>query len=265
MTPAQINKELMKISNIGTCTIFTIVNGLYVWYLPMFVYLLRRSYPEYQLHILADTEEPEILALPGVKGFKSIHGHQLDGGFRSAAMRFLYDDDTLTSSDYTLITDADMLIIREANSIVDQHMLSLRKNNLECYDNYLNNGDRCPGVHFVTKDWWKRTEDAREKESQKLYELEHTPYDHDEKMLLRIIRDSKLPEPPAKVNPWTYHGQHLGEWRKRTTFGNTNRGNAMAAFAITSDAAFMEIAEHCDKKAPALRIMDSLKLMAKTD
>lgn len=265
MTPAQINRELMQIKNIGTCTIFTIVYGQYAWYLPMFTYLLKKAYPEYKIHILADTNEPEILAIEGVKQIKSLFPPRPDSSSRAAAIRFLYDDDVLTESDYTLITDCDMLMIRESISIVDQHMLALRKNGLECYNNYLSNGDRCPGIHFVTKEWWARTEDERDEEARILSAMDPVEYDHDEKMLLRIIRASGLPEPKPTPNLWAYHGQHLGEWRRRAMFGTKydNYGNTTATRMIASDPEFMQIAEHCNQKAPVLRIVDSLKLMMK--
>ena len=149
MTPAQKNRELLKIENKGRCVIFTVVNGPYVWYLPLFVHQLQKAYPEYELHILADTEETDILSLKGVRKFDLPKGE--DSGYRAACLRFLHSDETLEGFDYCLITDCDMMIIRESLSIVDQHMLDLRKNNLQCYSNYTSMGNKCPGIHFVTK------------------------------------------------------------------------------------------------------------------
>ena len=205
----------------------TVVNGPYVWYLPLFVHQLQKAYPEYELHILADTEETDILSLKGVRKFDSPKGE--DSGYRAACLRFLHSDETLEGFDYCLITDCDMMIVRESLSIVDQHMLDLRKNNLQCYSNYTSMGNKCPGIHFVTKEWWSRTAVARGKEKDAIDATKNVVYDHDEKMLRRLIIDSHLPTPPDKINPWTYHGEHLGDWRRRVLNKDKNSNYNMVS------------------------------------
>lgn len=256
MTPAQVNKELMKISNIGTCCIFTVVTGSYVWYTPMFLFMLRKAYPEYTARILTDSDDTEILTQTGVEKCMPF-GRMVDAGYRAACKRFLFSDEILRSFDYVLITDIDIMIIREANSIVDQHMLSLRKNNLECYDNYTANGDRCPGVHFVTRDWWNRTKTARAEEANAIERQEIVEYDYDERMLKRIIGYSGLPIPSARANLWAHHGEHLGAWRR----GNPQVWNTAAVQQMLNDKEFMDIADYCSGKAPELKIAETFNKM----
>ena len=260
MTPAQTNRNLLKIKNHGELTIYTVVTGSYVWYIPMFIYAMRKAYPNQKLHIIADTDDKEVLSLDGVLRVPMIHSE--DSGHRAACTRFLFDDDVLTGSDYVLITDIDMMFHKEELSIVDQHMLDLRKNGLSCYSNCTTNGDRCPGVHFVTKDWWKATEDAREKEADKLSELEVVPWDYDEQMLRRIIIKSGLKTPPAGQNLWAFHGVHIGEYRHKLQQKNRDSWNANTkARELVSDSKFMEIAEWCHSKAPHLLIKECLEAM----
>jgi hypothetical protein len=95
----------------------------------------------------------------------------------------------------------------------------MRKNNLRCYDNYVSATRgmeyRCPGVHFVTREWWDATRAAREKYGKELMEHGAQGFDHDEWMLGKIIEESGLPRPPATPNLWAHHGLHLGDFRRR--------------------------------------------------
>lgn len=69
-----------------------------------------------------------------------------------------------------------------------------------------------PGVHFVTKNWWVRTQLSREQESAAL-EGANLNYWYDERMLYRIVVNSGLPLPPAEPEPEHHHGFHLGSYR----------------------------------------------------
>jgi len=260
MTTAQRNRELLKIKNPGELTIFTVVNGDYVWYIPMFIYAIKKAYPDCKLRIIADTDDKDILLHKEVLRVPMIVSE--DSGYRAACTRFLYDDDTLINSDYVLITDIDMMFYREEMSIVDQHMLDLRFNDLECYSNCTTNGDRCPGVHFVTKDWWRKTEDARQKEAEKLSDLGVIPWDYDEQMLRRIIISSGLKEPPAGQNLWAFHGVHIGEYRHKIRQGDRKKWKVTEhSMALVSDDKFVEIAMFCDSKVPQLQIKQCLEEM----
>ena len=193
MTPAQISRSLMSIPNPGKCVVFTMVHGKYLAYIPLFLYMIRRAYPEYFAHVFAvNPENTKINSLVDL-GVSIIElPEKKDMGYFTAAMRFLHSDNILSTHEYCLITDIDMMIVREDMNIVDQHMLDIRRNDLGCYSNYINNGDRCPGVHFVTKEWWDKTAEQRDMEKDFLFSMDSITYDYDEKMLLRIIRESGL-------------------------------------------------------------------------
>jgi hypothetical protein len=65
-----------------------------------------------------------------------------------------------------LITDIDIMLMAEDSSIIDQHAAVIIKDGTVCYENWVTghrsaDQPRMPGVHFVSRDWWARTQLAR--------------------------------------------------------------------------------------------------------
>jgi hypothetical protein len=149
----------------------------------------------------------------------------------------------------------------ERTWLVDQHMRTLGKHDLECYDNYVSTNStsekKVPGVHFVTKAWWRRTADARAKYRGILEASGSPSWEFDEIMLYRIIQESTLPEPPKLPNLWAHHGIHLGDWRRRIQTKNKTLIRPQAdkyqfVQSLVGDRAFMDILTACSGKLPIL-------------
>jgi hypothetical protein len=145
--------------------------------------------------------------------------------------------------------------------LIDQHMRSLMKNGLECYDNYVSTNSmtlkRAPGVHFVTKAWWARTAAARGKYLELLKTTAVTDYDFDEVTLYKIIVESGLPEPPKLPNLWAHHGVHLGDWRrdvesKKLKKNRMQADNYALVQSLMADRAFMAILKECSAGLPVI-------------
>jgi len=165
-------------------------------YVKMFEYCAKKAYPEYD-----------------VKTF-DISGMNKD---KAPAVRFLYySSDCLKKYDYVLLTDIDILFMREDPGFVEQHVDCMNKFGLKCYNNYVID-NRMIGVHFITKDWWDATRTARQEELEIISNIPEISKTYDEEMLLRIVQKSGLPTQNTQVNLWSEHGIHLGKYRKRFT------------------------------------------------
>lgn len=190
MTPAQKNKALAGQSWPGKCCVFTTATGEYCALRPLFEYLVKDAYPDYDVKVLEMDVDPH----------------------RARCMRYLWDGG-LRDYDFVLITDVDILMGVENPDPVTQHMRSITLRGTECYDNHVTGDEaRMPGIHFVTRNWWDRTQLAREQESSNL-EGANLNYWYDERMLYRLVANSGLPLPPADPDPEHHHGFHIGTYR----------------------------------------------------
>jgi hypothetical protein len=245
--------------NKGSFCVTTIVSGNYQWYIPIFLYSLKMAVRDAEARIYV--RGPCILPDVWKKTCIELPDEYKREGYNTAALRFCYSDPELEQFDYCLITDIDIMMQFESIHPVDQHMRSLMKNNLECYDNYIStngaDGKRVPGVHFVTKAWWARTAAARDRHRAVLREEEIKEYDYDERMLYRIIHESGLPEPPKLPNLWAHHGVHLGDWRrdvesKRFKKTRMQADNYLWIKTLLSDRAFLSVMKGCSAQLPII-------------
>lgn len=246
----------------GELVIFTVVDENYQWYLPLFLHSLMITNPNQKVDVCDLT----ISGLSNdvtemIKPYKNCsigsYCQYSKGGFFTAAYRFLLEPMRIT--DYTLITDVDILFMPENNSIVDQHMHHLRADKTECFENwvseYRDKAPRMPGIHFVTREWWKRTEEARKNEIDVLANTESISFCHDEMMLARLVVNSGLPLPPVKAKLWRKHGRHLGDDRfdiSRKIQSRYSLWEKAHVKTLMADKKFMEIAASCSIRIPVL-------------
>lgn len=174
--------------------------GRYKVYSELFQFAIKKAYPEYDVHVF----ESEIT-------FPKYFG---------ACVRFLVNIESVFSNyKYVYITDIDMMIVREPVSILDFHTNEINETGL-CYSNTPRGMeergfDRLTGLHFVTQDWWGKTEEARSKYHHMLNKCEigEVAID-DELMLMNIVKESGLPvAPPKRDLICRHHGLHLGTVR----------------------------------------------------
>lgn len=259
LPPSKRNKLFASVKNSGKCLITTIVSGVYQWYVPMFIDRIKKECPECDVLVYIrgkpDSDFPDIKevicgALPEYPG----------DGYTTAALRFVYDDSRICAYDYVLITDIDMMIMGESISIVDQHMLDLRKNDLRCYSNYASSitatFPRLPGVHFVTKDWWEKTREVRNRYSEYLKENGAGCWYYDEVMLHKIVQESGLKINNRSINMWCHHGVHLGDYRRsiqlKESRSTPDAFSQMYIRKMLGDEEFMKIVAKCSEHIPSL-------------
>ena len=259
-------------SFVGKTAIFTIVSGPYQWYIPMFLYCIKKELPF--AHPLVYIRGENLLPEPwrsecreedDLNKFPT--GLRSDG-YRTAALRFVYSNPELEAFDYALITDCDMLMMTETPDFVNQHMRAMGRTGLSCYDNYISGYScgrpKCPGVHFVTKDWWARTAIARETHRNRLMTSGEVFWEWDEVMLGWIIEESGLPF-STELRLWAHHGIHLGDWRRRlqmkSKYQTLDGPYQLFVNRLMEDKEFCGIADQCAQHVPMLK--DTLEIFKK--
>jgi hypothetical protein len=271
--PPSKRNALAQVRNVpGKLCITTMVSGDYVWYIPMFLDRILKEYPEATpiVFVRMDAPHPASFGMEKQKWMKYIRNTDdlernqpcCQDAYTTAALRFTHSTDELEEFDFTLITDIDMLIMRETPTLLDQHASSMKLNGTDCYDNYISTFERgeprIPGVHFVTKEWWKKTKEARAEEQQGLNLSRPSPpdYNHDEMMIGRIIQRSGLKMCDTHQHLWAHHGIHLGDWRLRIKNKlGTIKPDAfqlMYMRKLLTDVEFMKIAHEC---SPHLKLL----------
>ena len=239
----------------GQLAIFAVADADYAPLLPLWALCARRACPDCDLHVITrNCDAPAGVAAACRRRDDDL----LNDGRVAASLRFLVGDDALSRYDYCLITDADILMYPETMHIADQHAEAMILDDTGCYENwlleYIGADPRLLGVHFVTKGWWKITEQARQRELEALGAVSAPGYNYDEVMLGRIVRDSQLRLPPPKVKMWRHHGIHLGPLRR--TKNATQRISAHESLLLSwllHDEAAKKVVEQTVAALPDLK------------
>lgn len=220
----------------GSLAIVTMCDAKYAWFAPLFIrsveYLKERN-PDVTVMVLIRNDKNGagedayykvknyVKCNPSDGSCKSIQlisNDIPDGGYFTAANRFVFPFNLECDAEYTLITDIDIMLMAEPLSIIDQHMMHMGRDGTDCYENWIseergNTAPRLPGVHFVTREWWGKTSAARELAYEQLCKQKEIEYCYDEYMLGRIVINSGLPLPPRNAKLWRKHGPHIGDLR----------------------------------------------------
>lgn len=220
------------------------VDETYAPYVPLFKYCVKKAYPEYDCIVFGMGNIDDTVMVDPLESN--------DSRFVPASMRFLIGDGLLDRYEYCLITDCDILIRRENPDIIKQHKAHMLCNNLKYYDN-VDHGDHMPGVHFVTNEWWGKTEKAREKHLEALKNRNGMTAGMDEIMLKDIVMDCNMTV-NKHIMLWQTHGIHLGRFR--------NCNPAAVRFQpvelgfldeLLNDPMFMALMEIAQKKSEIIR------------
>jgi len=205
VSPAHRNRLLLEEFNRDRpedrMAICAFVSPEYEHFVPDWVDCINRAYPQYEAVVIqADDTDKN----------------------RMAALRFIDGEEVLSQYEYVLITDVDILIMKESPSILYQHLLWMKKHDLGCYSNTIVDNIRFCGVHFLTKAWWDKTRAARDKYRQEL-KTSGCIWGDDEKILARIIIESGLNLTKEQML-WNHHGIHLGAYKRAETYNlNANQ------------------------------------------
>jgi len=179
--------------------IVALAEGRYKKYIGLFTLCARTAYPEYDVLV--------IQTKPDAAAVKTLH-------FASCE-RYLLD---FSAYKYVYITDIDMMIMREQPDLLSFHLKEIEQTGLP-YSNVPRwhepfGENRLTGLHFVTREWWDITREARKRELEKLRkgEIGNCKCD-DELMLMRIAKESGLTIPKNSNLVIRHHGIHIGTFR----------------------------------------------------
>ena len=211
-------------------------------YLPLYIYILRKEYPEYDVKTFIKGKTDELTK----KAFAYLREHiefedpiqvfKNYGLLESTinCLRFLVPEKHFKGYDYVIFTDLDLLIFRSKPTLLNWHLKRMKRLRT-CYA-----GHRGPklqphrpeisfegwvgrfkrvaaGFFMATPEWFKRTKTARARYKKKARCGKLGGYrEMDEVMLARILKESKLPVPPLykkenfKIDE---RGIHLGDFK----------------------------------------------------
>lgn len=245
----------------GNLLIYTLCDKDYEWYIPLFARSMAIANPkqEVEIGVVGDVNEKILDLINNDKVTIFNYNNTTSEKYATASLRFLLVPKQSAFTHY-LITDIDMMFMPEASSIIDQHCKHMERDGTLCYENwisqYIGGDPRMPGVHFVTQEWFEKTESIRKVELNKLLEHGAKDYYYDEVMLGRLVRDSGLPLPPQIAKLWRHHGIHLGDWRiNMDRKGKTIPQNVFQKMHIQTllkDEKFMELAKICTEHIPLI-------------
>lgn len=198
----------------------TVVDKEYIAYLPLFVYCANKVYPDYHIRLFLRDPCPYNLKAwklncETVPLFENFPRYK----YASIALRFVIDRSYYSDFDYVYITDIDMMIMRENKDIETFHCLEMQQTGL-CYSNSLRNASHyegsqsLTGLHFASKEWFKRTNDIVD-DYRKYMEagLIGLYREFDGVMLYRIAQRSGLGLPGKYKLASRHHGVHLANFR----------------------------------------------------
>ena len=210
----------------------TVVDKHYQDYIPLFVYALTQSYPEYYLQIFthhpANTEyiPAHILtALHDINNKKVtitegvFADYPVKSGYEPISWRFLVPPKHYDAYDYVYITDIDMMIMPEKVDLAHFHLCEMGETGL-CYSNSLRNSkhwmgsESFTGLHFVGKEWFDKTETLRKAFSNQMKAgTIGSKREFDGHMLWLMAKKSKIGLCKKYKLAGRHHGIHLGNFR----------------------------------------------------
>ncbi len=157
---------------------FYVSGEKYSWYIPLFLYFLKRAYPEYFCLIAYKTTiSPEVYTsikmLDGVnaKIYENVfRDYPQERGLRSFLRWVMYFED-FRHFDYICIGDIDIMFVRENPSYLERHLSIMKKYGL-IYSNTFDvpqRGKRMSGIHFFeTSSYFEKMLPVMEKYRHKL-------------------------------------------------------------------------------------------------
>jgi hypothetical protein len=210
-------------------------------YLPLYIYVARKEYPEYFLktfvtgkinplveRCLKYLRESGIRFDEPICVFEDVE--QIEGTANS--LRFLVHEDYFKGMDYVIYTDVDLLLFRNSPTLLDWHIKRMTKMKT-CYAGHhgpwkkkyrpeiskigwKGNFERISGGFFmVTQQWYKETKKQRNYYLKKAKGGKLGGFrEFDEVMLSRITRGSDLPMPPRGFCK-KQRGIHIGDFKKQ--------------------------------------------------
>ncbi len=204
-------------------------------YLPLFVYVLRKNYPEYEVKTFIRGKVSSLCE----EAFKVSGGAKPISIFKDIplkqstinCLRFLVPQEHFKDHEYVFFMDVDLLIFHTDPDLLKWHLGRMKETG-SCYagyhgprwkpyrpevsvDGWKGDFERVAGGCFMaTQEWFKKTKKARKHYLNKAEKGELGGYrEIDEVMLCDILKKSKLPIVTGKVDKGL-RGIHLGDFKK---------------------------------------------------
>lgn len=205
----------------------------YLEYALVYIYSIKRAYPEYDIMIYSwDDVEPiknKLKLLNAEKCVKKI-AFPYEGNVKNyAKSRFLLGKHYFKNYKYAYIGDVDFFICKESQSILNLHLSRLKETGF-CYSNEVRaNMKRLTGLHFIDVERYFMNVESERIKAKKLVQSGNSNMT-DEMMLYDMCKNSEAGLIPGNVRP--HHGIHLGYIRqllcsteKRQKKGRKNIGS----------------------------------------
>lgn len=212
--------------------ISTVVNKEYQKYIPIFIYFIYKSYPEYGIKIFL-TDKLKSCYIPIIERLKLLCNVEikenifnkrfLNSGQQLKTIRWLINDSFFNDFDNVYIGDIDLIICKESMSLEQFHLNHCILNNL-FYSNCIRpNTKRMSGLHFIIK------EKYFEKINPIIYKYKNNILNgkiifnrniRNEHILYNMIEESGIGFPKNEnrvdiLGSGPHHGIHLGIWRSK--------------------------------------------------
>lgn len=243
----------MKIKKAEICFSSVCTNDSYSYYIPLFIYTVKRAYPEYgvKVFVIGKLKPPvkEALNLIPYDGWEVVENSFMsypNGGSASNSLRFLVRKEQYKGYDYVFVKDIDFLIFRHKPT--HGECFIKRMKNLPYFGvrgpytrprryavnriGWKGNFTRVAGGSFAfhVRSWYTKAGSALDKYRRLLKHREpddidsHRPgsyREYDEVMLFRILKESGIKAPTRKGKsvlgysaPKVYRDIHLGDFIK---------------------------------------------------
>jgi hypothetical protein len=196
--------------------ITTVIDENYMAYVPMFVWCCRKVYGQsIDIKLFVRNECPydvDALIVPLFQDFPKYK-------YNTIALRFVVPPEHYQEYDNVYVTDIDIMIMPEKQSLEDFHIHEMISTGL-CYSNSLRHKlhyagyQSMSGLHFASRKWFQETENQRKIYYDLLKKgLVGVYREYDGVMLYRMAEKSGLQTPPKFKLKKRHHGIHLGNFR----------------------------------------------------
>jgi len=206
----------------------TVANRSYQQYVPWFLYFLNRAYPDAQKLILLDEAlEKNVQQMVNLlSGNFEVRENAFKEYTQTDAntikcLRWLTYEPSFDQYDCMSIGDVDMAIYKETPTYMDQHIAHCDKMKIP-YSNFVRPSKprRVCGVHVIKpREWFTSINPMIDKYRPMLKSgnIHLSPEGFNEQLLLRMIVESDLGEPPSNLSEtyWpslatsNHHGTHI--------------------------------------------------------
>jgi hypothetical protein len=206
----------------GRLCITTVVSRSYQKFIPMFTLFCLKSYPEYGIKLfLTEKLKPayaniinQLRKLGNIELVEGRYGGYPRSPHELKTLRWITTSDDFREYDYVYVGDIDIMICREEDPLLYQHLRHCEETGLPYSNSVRPNSNRLSGLHFIKKDeYYLRMDPIIKKKYRKLLKAGKLFGIKNEEILYNMIRKVKFDFPKGWFRP--HHGLHLRVWKNK--------------------------------------------------